>query len=77
VETAAKSAGTWTSLKQLEQMMKGAPLRTGRQWLRGGRRRLAAGGFRDGAADGSCVLGLEQCPRQLLHSGLPWWRQQP
>ena len=77
VET-AKSAGTCTSLKQLEQTMNGAPFSTGRQWLRGGRRRLGslpAGGFR--GADGSCALGLQQYPRQLLHSGLPWWRQQP
>jgi hypothetical protein len=77
VET-AKSAGTCTSLKQLEHTMNGAPFSTGRQWLRGGSRRLgslAAGGFR--GADGSSALGLQQYPRQLLHSGLPWWPQQP
>lgn len=70
VET-AKSAGTCTSLKQLEQTMNGAPLSTGRQWFRGARRRLVS------LAAGGCALGLQQYPRQLLHSGLPWWRQQP
>jgi hypothetical protein len=68
----AKSAGTWTSVKQLEQTMNGAPFSTGRQWLRGGGGRRLAAGFR--GADGSGALGRQQCPRQLPHSGLPRWR---
>jgi hypothetical protein len=36
----------------------------------------AASGFHH--VEGSCALGgLQQCPRQMPDSGLPWWWQQP